>query len=141
MRRNSKLVVLGKFDIPFGWKINSILHVFLKILQKYCKLMILATLDIPGYTEPKWYYQLVENFCVYLHAKNQLHPPRFSEDIAKICKLLIFGILGIPGYAHPKWYYQLVENFDVYLGAKKLHHPLLSWDITEFLQFDWPTAF
>ena len=49
----------------------------------------------------KWYYQFVEQICVYLQAENQLHPcPR---DIAKICKLLILGTLGMPGYPHTKW--------------------------------------
>ena len=94
----------------------------------------MSTLDITGYAHTKWYYQLVENFCVYLQAKNQLHPPLFSGDIAKICKLLIFGTLGIPGYTNPTWQYQLVEDFDVYLNAKnKL--------IIHFFQFDWVTAF
>ena len=48
-------------------------------LQRYCKLF-LGTIDMPSYTHPKWYYQFVENFHVYLQAKNQLHPPCFSED-------------------------------------------------------------
>ena len=38
-----------------------------------------------------------------LQAKNQLHRPGFSGDIAKICKLFICDTLGKPGYAHPKW--------------------------------------
>ena len=41
-------------------------------------LVILGTLGIPGYAQPKWYYQLVENFHVYLLPENQLHHPRFS---------------------------------------------------------------
>ena len=27
---------------------------------------------MPGYAHPKWSYQLVENFDVYLHVKNKL---------------------------------------------------------------------
>ena len=34
-------------------KIMFILHVFLEILQRYCKLLFLGTLGIPGYTNPK----------------------------------------------------------------------------------------
>ena len=35
-----------------------------------------------------------------------------------------------------------IVHFDVYLHAKNtLHCWLLSWDITFYLQFDWPTAF
>ena len=70
-------------------KKNCILHVSLEILQIYCKRV---TLGMAGYAHPKQYYKLVENFRVYLQSKNQLHPQRFSEDIAKIYKLLTLGI-------------------------------------------------
>ena len=85
------------------WNIKFILHVFLEILQRFCKLVVLGTLGMPGYASPKWYYQLVENFCVYLQAKIQVHPLYFSGDIAKICKLLILSTLGMPGCVHPNW--------------------------------------
>ena len=49
------------------------------LLQRYCKL-VLVTMDMPSYAHPKWYYQLIENFHLYLQAKSQLHPPCFSED-------------------------------------------------------------
>ena len=42
--------------------------------------LVLGTKDMPSYAHPKWYYQFIENFHVYLQAKNQLHPPCFSED-------------------------------------------------------------
>ena len=51
-------------------KIDFILHVFLDILQGYCKLVILGNLGMVGYAHPKWYYQFVENFGIYLQAKN-----------------------------------------------------------------------
>ena len=57
---------------------------------------------MPGYAQPKWYYQLVEKL-LYQQAKNQLHPWCFSGDIGNVCKLLILGNLGMPSYAHPKW--------------------------------------
>ena len=85
------------------WNIKFILHVFLEILQRFCKLVVLGTLGMPGYASIKWYYQLVENFCVYLQAKNQVHPLCFSGDIAKICELLILSTLGMPGCVHPNW--------------------------------------
>ena len=69
-------------------KINFIFHLFLGILQKSWKLIILGTLGINVYAYPKWYYQLVKNVCVYLQAKNQLQNSCFSGDNAKICKLL-----------------------------------------------------
>ena len=46
---------------------------------------------MPGYVQPKRYYQTVENFHVHQQAKNQLHPPRFSGDIAKILETCYFG--------------------------------------------------
>ena len=30
---------------------------------------------MPGYAHPKWYYQFVENLCVYPQAENQFHAP------------------------------------------------------------------
>ena len=66
-----------------------------------CKLFIRGTLGMPGYAHPKLHYQFVQNFCVYMQAKNQLHLLRFSGDITKICKLNL-GSLCMPGYAHPK---------------------------------------
>ena len=63
-----------------GKKWTSFLQVFLEILHRYCKLVILGSFGMPGYTCLKWWYQLVENLCIYQHAKNQRHL-RFSGDI------------------------------------------------------------
>ena len=46
----------------------------------------------------------------------QLHPPRFSGDVAKIWKLIL-GTLGMSGYTHDS--INLVENFDVSLHAQR----------------------
>ena len=54
-------------------------------------------MGLPGYSNPNWYYQLVENFRVNLQAKNLTSAPCFSRNIARICKLLISGNLGMPG--------------------------------------------
>ena len=70
-------------------KTKFIHHIFLEILQRYCKLIVLGPLDMPGYTRPKRYYQLVENLRVYLQAKKQFHPSCFTGDIAKIYKLIL----------------------------------------------------
>ena len=55
-----------------------------------------------NYAQPKWYYQLVENFQGSLQTENKLCPPYFLGEIAKLCKL-VMGTLGMPGYAHSKW--------------------------------------
>ena len=47
---------------------------FLEILQRYCKLIILGTLDKFGYAHQKQCDQSVENSYVYLQTKNQPDP-------------------------------------------------------------------
>ena len=42
-------------------KIKFIADLFLKILQRYCKLVLLDTLGTPAYAHPKCYDELVEN--------------------------------------------------------------------------------
>ena len=109
-------------------KMKFIFRVSLEILQRYCEVVVSGILNIPGYTNPKWYYQLAEKYCLSAGKKITLVPHAFLEILQR---LLILGTLGMPSYTHPKWYYQLVEYFYVYLHAQnKLHHSLLSWDIT-----------
>ena len=74
---------------------------------RYCKdivnwlfLVLWAWLAMPTQSVLR-YYHLVENFQVYMQAKNQLHLPCFYGDIAKICKLIL-GALDMPGYIHAK---------------------------------------
>ena len=87
LQKNSKFFGLGDLDtsgythkmIVSIWrnflafickiKLNFIVYVY-DVLQRYCKLVILGTLGFPGIAHPKWYYQLAENFLVYLQAKN-----------------------------------------------------------------------
>ena len=79
-------------------KINFILPVFLEILQRYCKLVILGTLGKPGYTHPK-YYHLVENFRIYLQAKEPLQPHVFLEILHRYANFL-FWVLWACLYKH-----------------------------------------
>ena len=101
LQRNSKFghtwshtfkrkVSIGKtFDVYLQKKKSTSSFTFsLRYCKRYWNLVTLGTLKMPGYAQPKWYYQFVENLCVYLLAKNQLHFQCFSADIAKICKLL-----------------------------------------------------
>ena len=71
----------------FRQNINFILDIFLEILQRYCEIIVLGTLVMPDYTNIKWYYQFVENFCLFAGKKTTSAPPplSFSGDIAKIC--------------------------------------------------------
>ena len=120
LQRYSKLVILDNlgmpghthlkwqyqfeeaFDVYLQENINFILHVFLDMLQRYCKLLILSTLSMSDNTNPKWYYKFKGNIGLYLQAKNRLHFPYLSGDIAKIRKFPFLSIFGMPGYPHPK---------------------------------------
>ena len=120
LQRNSKIVILGNFYMPdhttkmliairrnlwclsAGKRLSSSFRFSFWYYKNNINI-VLGTLGMPGYANPTWYYQLVENFRVYLQAKNQLYSPCFSTDIAKICKLLILCTLGMPGCTHPKW--------------------------------------
>ena len=62
-------------------KINFILHTFLEILKRYCELVILGTLGMPGYAHLKWYHHLLERADVYLQANNRFHNSLLFSDI------------------------------------------------------------
>ena len=71
-------------------KIKLILHIFLEILQRYCKLAVLGTLGVPGYVNPKWYYQLKENFRVYCRQNIKFTPPPFLEILQRYTNFLFW---------------------------------------------------
>ena len=71
-------------------------------MKRYCELVVLGALGMPGYAHSKRYYEFVENACVYLQPKVQIHTPCFSGYTAKICKLIL-DTLGISGYTQQKW--------------------------------------
>ena len=54
-------------------KVDSIPLFFLEILQRYCRLINLSTLSMPGYGRQKRLDQLVEKFDFYLHAKSHIY--------------------------------------------------------------------
>ena len=72
-------------------------HLFLKIFQRNSKLVILDSVDIPGYTHLK----LEETFGVYLKAKINFIFQVF-EILQPYCRLFSLGNLGMPGYKHRK---------------------------------------
>ena len=110
-----------------GKKTNLIIHVFLDILQRCCKLIALSTLGMPGYVNPKSHYQLVENFCVYS-----------IKDLATR--------VGTPFKATPTpiFFNQLLTSMNLYQHEKNLAvSSFSSRDIVDlkFLQSDWSRAF
>ena len=55
---------------------------------------------MPYQTHRKRWYQLVENFDIYQHVKNQRITHLFLEILQRPCILVILSTLGIPGHAH-----------------------------------------
>ena len=75
-------------------KIRNINYGILKLSNTIMTKTLLfddSLLGDSGYTNTNWYYPPVEKFCVYLLAKNQLHPSSFWGDNAKILKTSYFG--------------------------------------------------
>ena len=71
-------------------KINFLLHVFLQIFQRYCKVVVLGTFGMPGYAHPKWYYQLIETSRVNLQAKINFIPNAFRETLLRYANFLFW---------------------------------------------------
>ena len=155
LQRNSKFVILGNLSMPNHTlntlkktfinrqKINSILHVLLEILQRCCKLIALDSLGMSGFVHPKWYYSIVEIFCAYLQAKNQLHSHDFLEILQRYPNLF-WELWAFLVTQTPQNWSSIVStcrsiNFDVYLHAKnKLHYSVVSWDFKESCNWiDW----
>ena len=65
----------------FMQKIIFIPALFLEILQRYYKLIILGTFGKLGHTNQNQWYQPVENVYVYLQTKSQLDPSMFFTYI------------------------------------------------------------
>ena len=72
---------------------NFIDHFFVSSCGEISQL-ISGTLGIPCYGYQKVWYQLRENFGVYLHAKKiEIIPPFFLEMLRRYCKLVILHSL------------------------------------------------
>ena len=74
---------------------------------------------------PKCWNQLVGNFDVYLHGKNQLHLKLLFWGIVKTLQTCYFENCGNAWPSPSKLHYQFVASFHAYLHAKnQLHHQL-----------------
>ena len=145
MQRNNKHFILGNLGVPGHThlkgqyhfeetfdnyqqeKISFIFHIFLKILERYCKFVFSGTLNMPGFAHPRWYYQFVEG------RKSNTHPMIFW----RYCKdtQIYFGYFGHVWLYTAKIIVSTCRRVlfvgDVYLNAKnKVHQSLPLWDIT-----------
>ena len=73
---------------------NFILYIFLNIWQRYCKLVILGTLGMPGYAHLKRYYHFVENFCLSDRQKINFVSYVFLEILQRYANFL-FRVLCV----------------------------------------------
>ena len=64
------------------------------IPQRFCTVVILGALNMPGYGHLKQWNQLLENYDVHFHAKNQIYPSTLSRNIAKILQTCYFVYMG-----------------------------------------------
>ena len=84
---------------------------------KICKL-ILGTFGMPAFTQQKWHHQLVENFNIYLHAKNKVRHVLLPWDIETLefYWLTAFGpITGDPEFCQiPDWCWNINGNISFY---------------------------
>ena len=80
-------------------KTKFILLFFLKILQRYWKLIVLSILGMPGKKPPKWYYHLAKNLCVYLQQNIDFIPHALFEILQRYANFL-FWVLWACLVAH-----------------------------------------
>ena len=103
-------------------------HVFLEILQRYCKLVVFGTLGLSGYTHSKWYCHLVENFCVYLQAKINFIPHAFMGILHRYVNLFCLLWTCLVTLTQNDSITSL--KISMFICMQKLHHSALSYDIT-----------
>ena len=96
---------------------------------KICKL-ILGTFSMPAFTQQKWHHQLVENFNIYLHAKNKVRHVLLPWDIETLefYWLTAFGpITGDPEFCQiPDWCWNINNNisFHFRLFSRKTNYKI-----------------
>ena len=122
-------------------KINFIIPVFLKILQRYCNFVFWELWESLLWTL-KVIYQVVANCCVYQQTKNQIYPPRFPVDIARYTNL--FRVLRTSLVTHTQNDCRRIKlcKTSTYFCMSKIkfmiHFRFTFWRI---MQFDWLIAF
>lgn len=112
------------------------------IPQRFCTVVILGALNMPGYGHLKQWNQLLENYDVHFHAKNQIYPSTLSRNIAKILQTYYFWYFG-HAWPRPSRHSSNLLGTSFCLHVKnKLDPSLFSWDLAlqRMLQSVWPRA-
>ena len=102
------------------------IYLFLAILQRNSKLVILDNLRLSGYTHLKWKYHFGEAFEVCQQAKNQLHPLHFPCTIAKML-YCCFWYFGHAWLKTPKVILSTCRKLMFISGKKSTSPPMLFW--------------
>ena len=91
-----------------------------------------GTLCMSGYSHQKQWYYFVEDFDIYLPAKNHYHSSVLSRDIAKILQTCYFRYFGHTGPRPSKTIISTCRiTCDCYLRVTNQLDPLLfTWDMT-----------
>ena len=109
----------GNFHAYLHPKTNFITICFLKILQRYCKFVLLDTFGMPGYAYPRWYYQLVGNNSVYLQKKST---PSQNDSI-NLQKTLMFIWMPKINLSFTFFLrYYILKNLAIWLANSILAH-------------------
>ena len=126
-KKISKLVILGNLVMPghtpLKWsnmkkpltficrqKIKLIFNNFLELLQRYCKL-VLGTLGMPDYANPKWYYQLAESFLCLFAGKKSTSPLMLFWRYCKDIQTSYFAHFGHNWLRTPKMIVSICGSF------------------------------
>ena len=105
-------------------KISFITHLFLKILQRNSKLVILVNLGMPGHIHLKWWYQFEEIFDAYLQVKKSASFFLFSLRYFKNIANLLFLVLCESLITHTQNdSITLQKHFRICLQTKEQLHP------------------
>ena len=98
---------------------------------RYCKdivnLLFWVLWTYMAYAHPKWYCQLVENFHVYLHVKNQVHPYA-SLELLQRCANFLLWVLWTRLLTH-------TQNDSINLLKTSMFMPKINSSFTSFLKY------
>ena len=104
-------------------KINLIILFFCFFFLRYYKditnLLVSVLWASLGMTSKNGYYQLLENFDVYLHAKSYLSH-LFLEILQRYCKLFILSNFNMPGHDHQKLHSTNLKETLIFISKQKL---------------------
>ena len=106
----------------------------LETFQRFCRLVTLGTLGMPGHTHQISKYHIVWKFDAYLHAKKQLQLSLISWDVANKFQTCYFGYSRHEWLWPPKTMVSVCRKLCCLHSCKKfISHPSWNTAITNLL--------